>query len=54
MPRGRPRKLRVQSNDETGNKHQNARNKKYRLSAIQITRRCFCKRLRVLNNNTSM
>lgn len=27
MPRGRPRKLRVKSNDETGNKYQNASNK---------------------------
>lgn len=30
MPRGRPRKLRVQSNDETGNKYQNVKNKIYR------------------------
>lgn len=54
MPRGRPRKLRVQSNDETGNKYKNATNKKYRLSAIQITRYRVDKEVRVFYNNISM
>lgn len=54
MPRGRPRKLRVKSNDETGNKYQNATNKKYRLWATQITRYYLDKHLCSLYNNTSM
>lgn len=54
MPRGRPRKLRVKSNDETGNKSQNASNKKYRLWAIQITCYLFDKHLCIVYNNTSM